>query len=78
MSLLQFHQDQRPEGGEPEVAARLRRTDARFSRLLKICANTHGEIAQATRELSELVSFLRGEIESNADGGRRQDEERRS
>ena len=30
MRLLQLHQDQRPDSGEPEVAARLRRTDARF------------------------------------------------
>ncbi len=77
MGLLQLHQDQRPDGGEPEVVARLRRTDARLSRLLNICANALGESMQATRELSERVSFLRKEIETDA-AGRRQDGERRS
>jgi hypothetical protein len=77
MRLLQLNQDQRPDIGEPEVAARLRRTDARFSRLLNICANALGESVQATRELSKRVSFLRDEIETDA-AGRRQDGERRS
>jgi len=77
MRLLQLHQDQRPDIGEPEVAARLRRTDARVSRLLNICANALGESVQATRELSKRVSFLRDEIETDA-AGRRQDGERRS
>ena len=77
MSPLQLHQDQRPDRGE-EVAARLRRTDARFSRLLNICANALGESVQATQELSERVSSLRKEIESDAAGRRRQNGERRS
>ena len=63
MSLLQLHQDRRPDRGEPEVAARLRRTDARSSRLLNICANALGEVLQATQILSERVSVLRKEIE---------------
>ena len=78
MRLLQLHQDQRPDRGEPEVAARLRGTDARFSRLLNICANALGESVQATRELSERVSFLRKEIESDAAGRRCRDGERES
>jgi hypothetical protein len=78
MSLLQFHQDQRPDRGEPEVAARLRRTEARFSQLLDICANALGESLQATRELSDRMSFLRREIECDAAARRRQDGERRS
>ena len=78
MRLLQLHQDQRPDRGEAEVAARLRRTDARFSRLLNICANALGESVQATQELSERVSSLRKEIESDADGRRCRDGERRS
>jgi hypothetical protein len=78
MRLLQLHQDQRPDRGEPEVAARLRGAGARFSRLLNICASALGESAQATRELSERVSFLRKEIESDAAGRRRQEGERRS
>jgi len=77
MGLLQLHQDQRPDWGEPEVAARLRRTDARLSRLLNICASALGESVQATRELSERVSLLRKEIETDA-AGRREDGERRS
>ena len=77
MGLLQLHQDQRPDWGEPEVAARLRRTDARLFRLLNICASALGESVQATRELSERVSLLRKEIETDA-AGRREDGERRS
>jgi hypothetical protein len=78
MRLLQLHQDQRPDRGEPEVAARLRRTGERFSRLLIICASALGESVQATQELSQRVSFLRREIESDAARRRRQDGERRS
>jgi hypothetical protein len=77
MSLLQLHQEKRPEWGEPEIAVRLRRTDARFSQLLNFCASALGESAQAARELSDRVSFLRNQIESNAAGRRAQHEESR-
>jgi len=46
--------------------------------LLNICANALGESVQATQELSERVSSLRKEIESDADGRRCRDGERRS
>jgi hypothetical protein len=78
MRLLQLHQDQRSDKRESEVALRLRQTDVRFSRLLNICANALGESVQATRELSERMSLLREEIESNPADGGRPDEERRS
>ena len=78
MRFLQGRQDQRPSGETAEVAARLRRTDARFSELLDVCAGALGENALATRELSDRVSFLRKEIESQAAGRRPEDEESRS
>jgi hypothetical protein len=40
----------------PDVAARLSPTDARFSRLLDVCAGAPGKNAPATRELSDRAS----------------------
>jgi hypothetical protein len=37
----------------PEVAARLSRTNGRFSRLLDVCANALGKNTLAMRELSD-------------------------
>lgn len=77
MSLLKFYQDLRPEREEPEVAVRLRRTDARLSWLLDVCASVLGESALATKEFSDRMPFLREEIEWRA-VRRPQDEESRS
>lgn len=74
MNLPQLPDVQDPAEGDSEVTARLRVTDARFSRLFDLCASVLGESVQATEKLSERVSSLRREIESFGRG--RRDEER--
>jgi len=51
-----------------DVTLRIRRTNARFHRLLDYCAGVLAESAKATDELSDRVGALRGAIERRSGG----------
>jgi hypothetical protein len=51
---------------ESEVGARRELATARFHRLLDYCADALGESIRATEELSQRMSCLRKEIESQS------------
>lgn len=65
------------EGGEPEVAARVRVATARFHRLLDYCASVLGESIRASEELSQRLSSLeRVELHAEQEEGRNREEKR--